>query len=1398
MADKKWYEETFEQDQKFDSPEEFDKFRQSEEQKDRFIPEDSEPRLIFPVDQKPEFEEPEIKEPEIEEQDFGEVELTQEQKKLSKTLEEEKLPDVGLPKPEPEVIKEVDDKSEVKIKSLMKKALSAKGKQRSESYADVYEALEAYEGKETPFIKGLKSRFSKKASDTNNRRHLGDYVDYVKQGRSWSSSRPSRPSVPRETDYSNTIPYDREAISRNADNFRDGFRIGPGVGRPQIMIGDDEYSVTSNHMEETPGRGGHSMKDSTRSSQLLYKDGRVIRHPDGKFNYGLDLINRDSKIRNILSGEVVEIDSKDDNGLYPTGYGRKLVIKTDKFITIDGEDYPLLVHYAHATDNSFDDLNVGDTLEAGQEIGMMGTTGKRGAGSYRKHLDLNGYIIKDGKKVYVSPSEFLPMGPLESRLRRAKGGEVNPRIPRKKGQPAKSKKHSDLYTDEDPVGTIQGLGFKDVSTAKASVSKIRKSSRSHAHKVQAAVAMEQRAREMGKTSEAAVYRKFIDQMKERTKKMKKAKGGEIKGYDNGGEVYDEGKEGKVFGKGRAARILGKADERGEYRVRGGGKEGRKNRAFDRLSDEAKKLPFLMGGDPEKGTAIFEKVDPKKDPDYYGMGISGGYETLSETVDPGKRAGQENTREITKDVMRVSDPVIEVKQYRDPNTGKIVKYLAPSMAQPFYKEGGKFPRRRSISITGGRRKGDFAIPEASEFKNRDVAERLSQISPFERLEGEGMSYGRDSAEFGTELYDSPRSFSNMPERSKYVNPATGERDYIRSDLRKVAGYGDAGDLALRYFGEAWSKADAKGRKELADANPELVQEYFQHRRQSFEEGGEVKGYDNGGEVNNEFDFEDFGSGQDYIDSMQYDMPPLATRPDLRQTEPSGPIVPGVPEIKPVVDQPDTITEEVDVESLVKGYVEGGKLLQDREQLKLLVNQGIATNEEISSLIDKYDRPTPEDMTAQGGREPRDTPPGPMMRKALGLDKKPTKKSRGATGSFDDDVTTTDAPPATDTKKRPPLTEEKTKTFRQMFDEAERQRVKDEADLRKKEDEILAIVQRPIDRKRIYKNMSTVDKVIALLSLAAGQYDAMKFGQPNLYLKQLDKAMEDDIKEQNLDNREKEIRKAQLLRDAKILSGRLARATKDRDKKEGFLKNESVLDKAYQKQLRGRNEKVRKIKFIETLNKRGLTSREVAFADSIYPELKVGNKVIKGRDGLFYYTRGDVKKLKEYISDAQDSIDGLAQLEEYVDKVSLLEQIPGASIFSKDAAGAQSLRDRLVGKLRIEFFGPGVMTDNEREQAKKILGNPNEFFSTDSVEKEKIRNLLLKINYGIRQKLRRDGLAIPESQNDRMVKAWLRRERKPLTDSNKALAVNALIKAEKKHVENGGRPGKHWMMDEPLPI
>ena len=117
----------------------------------------------------------------------------------------------------------------------------------------------------------------------------------------------------------------------------------------------------------------------------------------------------------------------------------------------------------------------------------------------------------NSKKENLEPNFLRKL--VEEELAKLAEKKTNPRIPRKKGQKAKSKKHSDLYTDEDPKGTIHGLKFATEADAKKSVSKIRNSSRSHAHKVQAAVAMEQRAKAAGKASAAAVYRKYINSVK---------------------------------------------------------------------------------------------------------------------------------------------------------------------------------------------------------------------------------------------------------------------------------------------------------------------------------------------------------------------------------------------------------------------------------------------------------------------------------------------------------------------------------------------------------------------------------------------------------------------------------------------------------------------------------------------------------------------------------------------------------------------------------------------------------------------------------------------------------------------------------------------------------------------
>ena len=107
------------------------------------------------------------------------------------------------------------------------------------------------------------------------------------------------------------------------------------------------------------------------------------------------------------------------------------------------------------------------------------------------------------------------------------------RVPEKRPDGSKRPKseHSDLYTDENPRGTIKGLGFKDAKSAKKSVAIIEKSKKPHKHKVQATMAMEQRSRFAAKNAKdpktkkrllAAnkIYKAYLEKLKKRTKNEK--------------------------------------------------------------------------------------------------------------------------------------------------------------------------------------------------------------------------------------------------------------------------------------------------------------------------------------------------------------------------------------------------------------------------------------------------------------------------------------------------------------------------------------------------------------------------------------------------------------------------------------------------------------------------------------------------------------------------------------------------------------------------------------------------------------------------------------------------------------------------------------------------------------
>jgi len=195
-------------------------------------------------------------------------------------------------------------------------------------------------------------------------------------------------------------------------------------------------------------------------------------------------------------------------------------------------------------DNISPMVSLGDTPPKGQAgkdsrgVGLNANYTSQAAGTMRPFITANKeYDLKD-KALYMKlVRQAMSVMPGSEKQKQIKKEiervqkrlgireDVN-RIPRKPGQKAGSDKHSDLYTDENPKGTIHGLGFTDAETARTSVNKIKNSGKTHAHKIQAAIAMSQRAKVASERAKdpkkkkdlaAAhkVYQSFIDTNKKK-------------------------------------------------------------------------------------------------------------------------------------------------------------------------------------------------------------------------------------------------------------------------------------------------------------------------------------------------------------------------------------------------------------------------------------------------------------------------------------------------------------------------------------------------------------------------------------------------------------------------------------------------------------------------------------------------------------------------------------------------------------------------------------------------------------------------------------------------------------------------------------------------------------------
>ena len=348
---------------------------------------------------------------------------------------------------------------------------------------------------------------------------------------------------------------------------------------------------------------------------------------------------------------------------------------------------------------------------------------------------------------------------------------------------------------------------------------------------------------------------------------------------------------------------------------------------------------------------------------------------------------------------------------------------------------------------------------------------------------------------------------------------------------------------------------------------------------------------------------------------------------------------------------------------------------------------------------------------------------------------------------------------------------------------------------------------IDTNRFFNSGGTLNKIISMVAAGFGGYASGRFGGPNVYLNLIDKEVQRDIKQQKLDRADEVAKQNSAYKKIKQLADRYQMSV-DND----FAKKKlEMLSKKMEEKVAVNRNKLA----VEQLKQQDygritkpLSRADFTALDFKYPKMKLRDRALVGKDGQVYIVDSvdAKKKLEEQIENNTGAVQAIDQLIDITPNLSFFEKLPGAGRVSVNRRLADATRDALVGKLRLELFGPGVMTDTEREQAKKIIGDPGALLELTAPKVAALQNIRWKLKYAERERLRRNGVQVPMSRNDLKVENRLKAMGLPpfakASARQKREAMDFLIKREKKAMSDAAKgkapmgwyKGKFWDKDE----
>ena len=296
---------------------------------------------------------------------------------------------------------------------------------------------------------------------------------------------------------------------------------------------------------------------------------------------------------------------------------------------------------------------------------------------------------------------------------------------------------------------------------------------------------------------------------------------------------------------------------------------------------------------------------------------------------------------------------------------------------------------------------------------------------------------------------------------------------------------------------------------------------------------------------------------------------------------------------------------------------------------------------------------------------------------------------------------------------------------------------------------------IDPKRYFKNQSTGDKIQSAIGLFLMGFG----GSGEAGLKMVQKQIDADIQSQKL-GKEDVIKKTAVgLKLAENELDRLSALTRNKERKIKLDVMKGKLQSAQQVQLQ------KLVQAQSLASPTGFTTQELY----TLPENQV-KKAVRFPDGKFRIATSAVlaKKLnEEVIPSGLSALNSIKQLKD------IGAESAGGSMSLESRRKAQTLVQSLVGNLRLELFGPGVLTDAEQKIAREIIGNPTKVLGLSSLELASLGVLEDKLKYSIRTRVKQAVPSTPDSKNEKKIKILMSKN----PGLSKSKAMNALIKIGK---------------------